>query len=96
MTCQEVQNKLAAHRTELEGLGISSLEVFGSVARNEGHDLSDIDLLVDFDHAVGLFHFARVRRELAEILGHPVDLVTRAALREEMRDDILKETVRAI
>ena len=96
MKRQEVQNTLAANRKELECLGIRSLAVFGSVARNEATDASDIDLLVEFDRPVGLFHFARVRREIAKMLGSPVDLVTRAALRKEMRDEILREMVRAI
>lgn len=71
--------------------------VFGSVARDEATDASDIDVLVEFeeDRRVGLFAFVRLQRFLADILGRPVDLATREAIREEMRDQILKEAVRA-
>jgi len=95
MQRQEVLDRLASHRAELTALGVKSLALFGSVARDEASPDSDVDLLVTFDRPVGLFHFARVRRRLAEILGSPVDLVTEDALRAEMRDEILRQLVRA-
>jgi predicted nucleotidyltransferase len=91
----QITETLKAHRRMLGELGIRSVSLFGSVARGEAGVGSDIDLLVEFDRPVGLFHFARARRELSAILGHPVDLVTREALRPEFRDRILKEAVRA-
>ena len=95
MQCQEVLDLLASHRGELKELGVESLSLFGSVARNQGSPGSDVDLLVTFDRPVGLFHFARVRRQLEEILGSPVDLVTEDALRAEMREQIQRQLVRA-
>lgn len=95
MKCQEVLDTLAAHRVELQEMGIESLALFGSVARDEAVAASDVDLLVEFNRPVGLFHFARVQRTLSELLGCSVDLVTRAALRDEMRDEILQEAVYA-
>ncbi len=92
---QEVLNQLASHRGELRELGVKSLSLFGSVARNQASPDSDVDLLVTFDRPVGLFHFARVRRRLEEILGSPVDLVTEEALRAEMREQIQRQLVRA-
>ena len=57
--------------------------LFGSFARGEGHEDSDVDLLVQFDHskAIGLFAYARMWRELEERLGRKVDLVEEGALR---------------
>ena len=81
MSRQEVLNTLPAHRVKLQKMGIRSLSLFGSVARDEAVDTSDVDLLIEFNRPVGLFHFARVRRTLSELLSCPVDLVTRAALR---------------
>jgi len=95
MKRQEVLNTLAAHRVKLQEMGIGSLSLFGSVSRDEAVDTSNVDLLVEFNRPVGLFHFARVQRTLSELLGCPVDLVTRAALRDEMRDEILQEAVHA-
>jgi predicted nucleotidyltransferase len=45
-----------------EGLGVRSLDLFGSVARGDAGPGSDVDLLVEFDRPVGLFHFFRVQR----------------------------------
>jgi uncharacterized protein len=86
---------LKSHRKDLNALGIKKLYLFGSFARNEAHNKSDIDLLVDFREPVGIFHFLRARRRLENILGAPVDLVTRPALRKELRDTILKECINA-
>ena len=95
MKQREAIDRLSAHKEELLELGIGMLAIFGSVARDEVSDTSDIDLLVSFNKPVGLFHFARVQRRLSEILGCPVDLVTPQALRDEMRDEILREAVNA-
>jgi len=94
MNRHEVIDKLAAHRAEIQAMGIESLALFGSVARDEATDVSDVDLLVEFNRSVGIFHFARVRLRLSEILCCAVDLVTANALPEEMREDILREAER--
>jgi predicted nucleotidyltransferase len=94
MKRDDVLRVLAEHRDELrKELGVKSLALFGSAARDEATETSDVDLLVEFDRPVGLFYFARVRRQLSEILGRSVDLVTPAALRKEMREGILQEAI---
>ena len=93
MRRQDIIDILQAHRPELRAEGIESLALFGSVARGEERDESDVDLLVEFNRPIGMFHFLHVRRRLSELLGCDVDLVTRPALRQEMRDDILEEAV---
>jgi uncharacterized protein len=95
MTRAEARHRLSAHREELASLGVRSLDLFGSVARGEARPDSDVDLLVEFDRPVGLFHFFRVQRRLAEILGRPVDLVMRDAVKAQLRDRILGEAIRA-
>lgn len=72
-----------------------SLDLFGSVSRGESGPDSDVDLLVDFDRPIGLFHFFRVQRRIEEILGSRVDLVMRDALKRQLRDRILAEAIRA-
>lgn len=76
-------------------LGIRSLDIFGSVARGEAASGSDVDLLVEFDRPIGLFHFFRVQRRLEQILGCRVDLVMRDAVKPQFRDRIFREAVRA-
>ena len=57
--------------------------LFGSFARGEENEMSDVDLLIQFDHSspIGLFAYARMHRELEERLGCKVDLVEEGTLR---------------
>jgi predicted nucleotidyltransferase len=95
MTREQVIERLAGARAELTSLGVRSLDLFGSVARGESGPDSDVDLLVDFDRPIGLFHFFRVQRRLEEVLGTKVDLVMRDAVKRQLRDRIFAEAVRA-
>ena len=95
MNRDEVIRRLREAKDRLEPYHVKSLFLFGSVARNEATDRSDVDLLVDFEVTPSLFVFARLRRCLGEILGERVDLVTRPALKVELRDRILSEAIRA-
>lgn len=72
-----------------------SLALFGSVARDQAALDSDVDLLVEFSKPVGLFEFLDLKERLEQILGRPVDLVTREALKPQLKDRILSEAVRA-
>jgi predicted nucleotidyltransferase len=94
LTKQELEKKLAPHRHELRKMGIISLDVFGSVVRNESTQRSDIDLLVDLDRDVGLFELFEIQHRLEEIIGVPkVDLIQRGAIHPALREQILSEAV---
>ena len=86
---------LKSRRRQLKKYGIHSLSVFGSVARGQARKNSDVDILVDFEKPVGLFEYARLKMYLESVLGREVDLVTPEALRKELREDILREAIRA-
>jgi len=86
---------LKSHKRQLKKYGIHSLSIFGSVARDQARKNSDIDILVDFEKPVGLFAYARLKLYLEDVLGREVDLVTPEALRKELREDILREAIRA-
>ena len=90
---EDVLKALRDSRPTLDAFGVARLSLFGSFARDEGRDDSDVDLLVEFNRPVGLFEFVRLQRQLAEIVGHRVDLVTPAALKPQLRDRILGEAV---
>ena len=66
--------------------------IFGSVARGDDGPDSDIDLLVDFAPDSSLFDLMRMARELEELLGHPVDVVSAGGLKDRDRH-ILAESV---
>jgi predicted nucleotidyltransferase len=95
MDAKAVSTRLREHRADLERLGVKSLALFGSAARGEARPDSDVDLLIEFSRPVGLFHFMEVKEFLEEILGRRVDLVTPAALKPQLREDILEEAVEA-
>ena len=70
MNRTEVLETLTAHRNELrKRFAIKSLALFGSVARDESTDESDVDLLVEFDRPVGLFHLIGAEQHLQTLLG---------------------------
>ena len=89
-----VQAVLAAHRAELHSQGVSSLRVFGSVARAEQRLDSDVDMLVEFERPAGMFALIELRLQLEEWLGCPVDLGTSESLRPSIRNHVLQEAVR--
>lgn len=97
MTRDDILEKLAASRPELDQFHVESLSVFGSVARGEASDDSDVDVLVEFEAeaVVGMFEFVRLQRYLSELLGRRVDLATPDALHKALRDGILSEAIRA-
>ena len=72
---------------------IKELSLFGSTARGEQRQDSDIDLLVEFlpDAQRRLLTHIAAQRELSELLGRQVDLVSKRTLRIEFRDQVLAE-----
>ncbi|MBI4317737.1 MAG: nucleotidyltransferase family protein [Chloroflexi bacterium] len=95
MRLDEVLRILGQHGAEIASYGVTSLHIFGSVARGEAGPESDVDVLVEFGVPVGLFELVRFQRFLEKLLGQRVDLATVGALRENMREQILREAVRA-
>jgi len=93
MDRRSIEGILRLYRSELDDLNIRSLSLFGSAVRGEAGKDSVVDFLVEFNRPVGLLHFSRVRLRLEEMLGRPVDLVSRKALIDELKDDILAEAV---
>ena len=95
MTLDDALTRLEARTEALREFKVEALYVFGSVARGEAEDDSDVDHLVEFSEPVGLFAFARLQRFLEEILATRVDLATPSVLRDSMRSDVMREAVRA-
>ena len=73
--------------------GFSRLAVFGSVARGDAGQGSDIDLLVEPPLGASTFDFLRFRQILTEIVGRDVDLVSYAGLRTDVDADVIREAV---
>jgi len=94
---ERVLHILAEHREELRAMGVDQLSLFGSVARDEAGEGSDVDILVQFDPGarIGMFEFLEVQEALASLLGAEVDLATPASLHPRLRDAILQEAILA-
>ncbi len=95
---EKVITLLTDHRDALTRFGVSSLAVFGSVARGESGPESDVDILVEFhpEAHVGLFELVDLKEFLETRLNCSVDLVTPDGLRPWMRDRVLEEAVRVV
>ena len=81
-------------RELLDQYGVTSIYLFGSVARGDARPDSDVDLLVDFKEPVGLFTFIGLQQRLETLLGCKVDLSTRRALKPHFYRQVLQEAIR--
>lgn len=71
--------------------GARNVRVFGSVARGEADERSDIDLLVDMEEGRTLFDMGGLLMDLRELLHRDVDIVTEKGLKPRMRERVLRE-----
>jgi hypothetical protein len=74
--------------------GARDVRLFGSVARGEEADVSDVDFLVSLEPGRTMLDLARLELQLEALLGRRVDVVTEAGLRESIRSTALRESVR--
>ncbi len=73
--------------------GARNVRVFGSVARGEADEKSDIDLVVEFEPGRSLLDHAALWLELQELLGCKVDVVSERGLKPRIREKVLREAV---
>ncbi len=98
----EVLQILKAHEPELRRRGVTHAAVFGSVARGEAGQTSDVDILIDLDpqQQLDLFDYVNIKFQIAALFGvdsldGPVDVVNRKMLKPLLRQQILGEAVDA-
>jgi predicted nucleotidyltransferase len=91
---EDIVKILKEHQAELADYGVKSLSLFGSTARGEARQTSDVDLLVEFDRPVGLFGLCALQFRLEELLGCEVDLGTPDSLKPRIRSRVLAEAIR--
>jgi predicted nucleotidyltransferase len=94
MRRDEALRLLTEHRAEFEAMGVTSLALFGSVARDEACPESDIDVIIDVRHPFDLFDLAAVHLRLEEIFGCRVDVATKGGMRPRYRARIERDLFR--
>jgi uncharacterized protein len=95
MKRDEAISRLQQHEAELKRLGVEHLYMFGSTARGEAKDDSDVDLFFDYEKGkLGLFELMDVKEYAAGILGRKADIMTRDSLHKVLREKIESMAVR--
>jgi uncharacterized protein len=85
----EAMARLRAHEAELRGLGVQYLYLFGSTARDDAREESDVDLFFDYEKGkLGLFELMDVKEAAARILGRNTDIMTRDSIHKLLRESI--------
>ncbi len=87
--------QLKRHEAELRRLGVLRLYLFGSTARDEARDDSDVDLFFDYEKGrLGLYELMDVKDFAARILGRKTDIMTRDSLHRVLRPAIEASALR--
>ncbi len=94
MKRDEAISRLQQHEAELKRLGVERLFMFGSTARGDAKDDSDVDLFFDHEKGkLGLFELMDVKDRTASILGRKADITTRDGLHPRLRKRIEESAV---
>jgi predicted nucleotidyltransferase len=91
----QILRTLSAHRQELaQRFGVKQLSLFGSAARDQLREDSDVDLLVEFDGDATYDGYFKLQDYLQALLGRTVDLVTERGFKPRSRQHVQKDLVR--
>jgi len=90
---QTVLNSLRDRLDVIHNLGVRSLALFGSVARDEATETSDLDFLVEFEGKATFDRYMDLKFFLEDLFHKPVDLVTKRSLKSQIRQTVLEEAI---
>ncbi len=89
---EEIKEIIQKHKGEFkEQYGLKEIGVFGSYVRGEQNEKSDIDILVELEKPMGFVKFFKLENALSQLLGAPVEMVTKKALKPHIGKRILQE-----
>ena len=95
MERDEAMRRLQQHEADLKRLGVEHLYMFGSTARGEANNDSDVDLFFDYQKGkLGVYELMDVKAYAASILGRKTDIMTRDSLHKTLREAIEATAVR--
>lgn len=90
----EIKTILKTHKKALkEKYHVKEIGIFGSFVRGEAKEDSDVDILVEFEKAIGLFKFLELEEYISHLIDKKVDLVSKKALKPNIGNFIYKEIV---
>jgi hypothetical protein len=93
-TFDELRQLLLLQKQSIcENYQITEIAIFGSYARGEETEASDIDILVDYETAPTFIMLVELRDYLTQLFGLKVDIVTKNGLKPRIRDRILGEAI---
>ena len=96
MDRQAILDRLNAEAPGLKRkYGVKSLAVFGSMARGDDHEGSEVDMLVTFEGPATVDNFMRLKLDLEDLFGRRVDLLTPRCLSPETTDEIDTDAILA-
>ena len=90
---QTVLNRLRDRLDTIRGFGVHTLALFGSVARDEATETSDLDFLVEFEGAATFDRYMDLKIFLEDLFEKPIDLVTKRSLKPQIRQTVLEESI---
>lgn len=93
MRRHEALTLLQSHTADLQRFRVQSLRLFGSVARDEAAEDSDVDLLVSFRGSATYSNYMKLRIFLEDLLQARVDLVTEGGLRDRVRPYVERDAI---
>lgn len=89
---EEIKRLIQKHKDEVrEKYGVKEIGIFGSYAQGEQCETSDLDILIELEKPMGFVRFLKLEKNLSDITGIKVDLVTKNALKPYIGQRILKE-----
>ncbi|MCK9405435.1 nucleotidyltransferase family protein [Methanothrix sp.] len=93
-TLEEIEGILRDQKPILKKMyKVKEIGIFGSFARGEQKDTSDLDLLIDFEEPIGLIQYVGLQNYLSDKIGEQVDLVTRSGLKPRISRHVLREVI---
>jgi uncharacterized protein len=96
MNREAVISKLKSEQADLTASGLAQISLFGSTARGEANENSDIDLAVVLDRSkkLGLFRFAEISDRLCQLLDARVDVIVEPTRNPRLQEEIDRDRVR--
>ncbi len=96
MTRSETIAALAANSAQIRDLGATGLYLYGSAARDELSEKSDVDLFIDYDPSseFSFIELVRLQELIRKKLARNIDLTTRAGLHPLLKDEIERSSIR--